>query len=148
MAASRSVLLAFATLFLLAVPASAQHLENQPENKNAPPFDWQKIIDVNKVPLPEASGQPITDSDRTWAYVVAVGGFLLVFVMTRLAVRILAYLLIGLLVIGGIGLLCVLIDERRITTWPMLFVTTASIAGSFGVVSAVIGLFTIDQDKD
>lgn len=137
-------LLTFAAALFLATPAAAQ----QADDKNALPFDWQKALDVQKVPLPEASGQPISDSDRTWAYVVAVGGFLLVFVMTRVAVRILAYLIIALLVIGGVGLLCVLIDERRITTWPMLLITTASIAGSCGVVSAVIGLFTIDQNKD
>lgn len=147
MAVTRPVavaLLACAALFLLAAPALAQ--EAKPTN--AVPFDLPDVFDVKKVPLPEASGQPITDSDRTWAYAVAVGGFLLVFALTRVAVRILAYLLIALLVIGGVGLLCVLIDERRITTWPMLLVTTAGLAGSCGVVSAVIGLFTIDQDKE
>lgn len=145
MAVNRSLLalLAFAGFLLVAAPAAAQ----EPDKPNALPFDLPKI-DLSKVPLPDAGGQPITDSDRTWAYVVAVGGFLLVFVLTRVAVRILAYLLIGLLVIGGIGLLCVLIDERRLTTWPMLLITTASIAGSCGVASAVIGLFTIDQDKE
>lgn len=150
MAVSRPVLslLTFAGLVLLMSPAGAQ----EPEDKIAPappaPFDWQKAFDPKNVPLPDAGGQPITDSDRTWAYVVAVGGFLLVFVMTRVAVRMLAYVLIVVLMLGGVGLLCTLLDERRITTWPMLLLTTAIVAGACGVTSAVVGLFTINQDKD
>ncbi len=142
MPATRLPLASLVVLVTLVTAGSAAAQQVPAANILLQPEAWQKVLPS------DPGGNPIADGNRALAYGVAVVGFLIVFALTRVVVRVLAYLAYILLVVGGVALLCSLISDGLLPTWQMLALTTAALGGYLGATSMVVGLFTMNQNDE
>jgi hypothetical protein len=135
----RFSLLVMAACFVLAFAADAS-LRAQPD----PEVLQQQLRNW----LPQGQeGHTIDDSQVIWVYVAAVVGFIIVFALTWILVRILAVLIILACFLGGIATLCWMIHEGWFTTWEQLGWITLYLAVSGGVTAITASLFLLKGPK-
>lgn len=94
-----------------------------------------------------ATGSPIAESDTTMAYAAAVVGFMLVFALAWAFVRVLAFLTVVGSFLGGIGLVCMAVQNKTVTTWEQLTVLVLYVGACAGVSAITANLFLITQGK-
>jgi hypothetical protein len=138
MESNRAIGVVFATIlfaFGQADTANAQAQDMKDQVQNA----------LHTVLPRDLAGSPIGQSDQALAYGAAVVGFILVFGLTLGLVRLIAYLIQFACFAGGLGLLCWLVHENLLTTWPMLMWTTVSVASYLAVTFAMARLFTLSK---
>lgn len=80
--------------------------------------------------------------EKYWlAYVVAVGGFLIIVGLTTIAIRLLAIVAIAASILGGVWFLCASLHNRGITTWEDLISATVVLGVLAGIITISAGLY-------
>jgi hypothetical protein len=102
------------------------------------------IDDALKSVMPaEAGGSRIDESQRVWAYVAAVVGFIVVFVVAWFCIRVLAFFVVIACFLGGIGLVCAAVHEKSVTTWEQLGVVVLCVGVFAGAAAVTANLYAI-----
>jgi hypothetical protein len=107
----------------------------EPVNPNPNPLE--QILPSN------ANGTPIAESQRVWAYVAAVVGFIVVFAVAWFGVRLLAFLLVIGSFLGGLVLAVLALHEKAVTTWEQLAVAVLYLGIAAGVSAITANLYLI-----
>lgn len=110
-----------------------------------------QVAEPGERPRPEAfvesmlprveGGKPIDPERKGLAYVAAVMGFLLAFVIALFAIRMLASLSILVAFLGSLILLCLMVYHDSIQTWRQLAVSTSLLAVANAAYAAIAILF-------
>ncbi len=134
MSTARISFLFVAACFLLAF-ATASSLQAQVDLDAL----QERVRDL--VPPDQGGGHTIDESQMILAYVAAVVGFLIVFVLTWVLVRLIAALTIVACFLGGALLMWWMVYQGWLTTWEQLGWITLGIGISTGVTAITASLF-------
>lgn len=86
--------------------------------------------------------------EKYWlAYVVAVGGFLIIVGLTTIAIRLLAMVAIAASILGGVWFLCSSLYNRGITTWEDLIAAMVVLGVLAGIITISAGLYLHSDPK-
>ncbi len=80
--------------------------------------------------------------EPVWAYVAGVIGFILLFIICALLVRVLAILIEIACFFGGIGGICYLVNTGAIKHWEQLGLAVLILGGGLAFISATAELYT------